>query len=729
MQPIIKEQQPIQQPQNSEVFFPTPGIQNPEFPAYDPAMEGKTPAVEAGPNPFAASPDAQYQTAKDSLDARLEMVNIAEKLDDNKKAEIANKVRRDYDIDYDSCAAWREQQKRLIEMARMDYMAGAEGQSNVRFPLLATAAIHFQSRAYAEFVRGDEAVLYKVIGKDEDGAKKVRSERLKRFANSQLFTTMKGWEDDEDQLLSSLPVLGCMLKKTFYCATTKQPVSKTLFPYEVVVNYAEKNIEDAARVTHVIELKPNEIKERMTGGVFLDTDMQLLTRTSEDGRSDDEDAPHIFLEQHRYLDLDDDGYQEPYVVTIHKDTEKLMRISARYNADGIIQADNGDIARIEPQHYFTRFLFLRSPDGGFYGLGLGALLYGLNEAASTIYNQLIDAGTQKNRPSGFLGRGITVGRTPGGGGLRLKPGEWRPVNNTGDDLRKNVFAMPAGEPSAVLFSLLGTTIDVSEKIAMMSDALTGEGAANQPATTTLALIEQGLKVFSAIMKRIFLAHKEEFIKLHRINRMFLSIDDYQNILDDPAATKDDFIEGTIDVLPVADPTTATDTQRLMRAKAVMELRGTGLNDNAIVKRYLEAIGIDEVEKILPQEQQADPAAALAIEKLQLENAKLQAEIDKIKSESDQKKAGIVFDKAKLRMDAIIADYEHNPKFRTDLTQGIKKADAELKNEPAQDAGKAPVRTESPAPQMTALEGKTPDIEPPGEAGLYNERGMESNNIE
>jgi len=272
-----------------------------------------------------------------------------------------------------------------------------------------------------------------------------------------------------------------------------------------------------------------------------------------------------------------------------------------------------------------------SIDGGFYGMGFGSLLMSTNTAINTLINQLIDAGTLSNRQSGFLGRGLKLGR---GKSIQLKSGEWKHVEVTGDDLKKNVFSMPVREPSTVLFQLLGLLIDCGKELASMTEILAGNSpGANVPAESVLALIEQGLQVYSAIHKRIYRAQYKEFSKLRRLNALYLDQMTYSTVLDDKAADiQADFATNDFDVVPVADPNNTTMLQRLMKAKAMLELRGQGLNDQEINRRYLLAMDINDIEKIIPDEKQPDPAEQMQMQKMQAELKELSAKIEKLKSE-------------------------------------------------------------------------------------------------
>ena len=569
-------------------------------------------------------------------EAMVLITNIAPKQPEKVLSDLTSKVIEGYKIDSDSRKDWEELNKQIIDLAKLlvkKKTYAGEIVANVKYPLIITACIQFAARAYPEMIKGNEIVKGKVIGKDPDNAKSERAKRLCDFMSFQILHEMQDWEEGVDQLLFTLPAIGCAFKKSYFDSLERRNVSEMAFADDVVVNYFAESLERTPRITHRIYLYHNEIIERINSGVFSKFNIAELGQATSDKTSDtDDETPHLFLEQHRWYDLDEDGYQEPYIVTVHAESQKLVRIAPRYATDGIIRNDQDEIIKIVPEHYFTRYLFMPSIDGGFYGMGFGSLLMSTNAAINTIINQLLDAGTLSNRQSGFLGRGLKLGR---GKSIQLKSGEWKHVEVTGDDLKKNVFPMPVREPSNVLFTLLGLLIESGKELAGMTEILAGNSpGANVPAESVLALIEQGLQVYSAVHKRVYRSQYKEFNKIRRLNALYLDQMTYITVLDDEDANiQADFATNDFDVIPIADPNNTTMLQRLMKAKAMLELRGQGLNDQEINRRYLLAMDINDIEKILPDEEQADPAEQMQLETLKAELEELSAKIEKLKSEA------------------------------------------------------------------------------------------------
>ena len=587
--------------------------------------------------------------------------NIVDQQSPDVIADITTKALEGYKIDLASRIEWEALNKQIIDLAKLHVKKktyAGEVVANVKYPLIIDACIQFASRAYPELIKGNKVVQGKVIGNDPDGTKYEKAQRISEFMSFQLLSHMDSWEEGVDQLLFTLPAIGCAFKKSYFDSIERKNVSELVFADDLVVNYFAESLERAPRVTHKIYLYHNEIVERITSGTFIKFNIAELGQATSDKTSDvDDETPHLFLEQHRWYDLDNDGYQEPYIVTIHAETEKLVRIAPRWASDGVIRTANdqgvqnpdGDIIKILPEQYFTRYLFMPAIDGGFYGMGFGSLLMSTNSAINTLLNQLIDAGTLSNRQSGFLGRGLKLGR---GKSIQLKSGEWKPVDVTGDDLRKNVFPMPIREPSTTLFQLLGLLIEAGKELASMTDILAGNSpGANVPAESVLALIEQGLQVYSATHKRIHRAQYKEFKKLRRLNVLYLDQMTYGTVLDNQQAiVQADFSSQDFDIEPISDPNATTMMQRLMKAKALLELRGQGLDDKEILRRYLLALDIEDIDKFFKEDDLGAQKEQLVMQEMQVKIEELSAKVEKLKAETEKIYADIPGSQVKQQKD-------------------------------------------------------------------------------
>jgi len=608
----------------------------------------------------------------DILDMMLMAENVAEELTQSQLLEIGRTVKDEYQIDKESRSDWEKRMTEALKLARQLRSAktwGGEVSANIKYPLISTACIQFSSRAYGNIVKGEDYVKVNVYGADESGEKKKRAERVRTHMNAQLSAATTGWEDEMDQLLIAMPLLGCAFKKTYRNFIDNTSVSEYVDPEQLVVNYWAKSMETAARATHVIEMTKNSYLEHTRSGLWRDAGIEnKQPDTSEEEKKNknddvrDTEATYVFLEQHRWLDLDGDGYKEPYIVTIHKASREVMRIVPRFRATSVIRNPNNEIIKILPDQYFTRYLFFPDFDANFYGLGFGILLSPVNETVNSIINQLLDSGTLQNRQSGFINRGIRLTKAGGSGSVKFKAGEWKFIKSAGDDLRKSIFPLPTKEPSATLFQLLGLMLEAAKDLASQAEVLSGEQRQpNVPATTTLALIEQGLKVFSSIYKRIHRALKSEFIKIQRLNMLYTTPEEYNRILDmydegefDPRI---DYDPSDLDIGPVSSTADVSDTQKIIKAEALMQVVGKGLDDQKILERYLDAIQIDNWKELVPETPPPNIPLIIHQQTMSLEMAKIQQAERKLDLEEREvmiKDAETFYKMVKLQADAVKA---------------------------------------------------------------------------
>jgi len=573
--------------------------------------------------------------------------NIAEDLDDQVLGKIASEVIRGYTIDEASRKEWIEENDEAMKVARQVMEKKTfpfPNSANVKYPLTASAALQFAARAYPELIQGREIVKAKVNGLDPDGSKKARAERVSQHMSFQLTEQMTEWEEEFDKLLHVLPIMGCMFRKTYWDTVLQRNRSDLCVADDVVVNNDHtRDLDSCRRITHKIYLYRNEIVERERAGIFIEG-------TTEELKSDeDSDDPHQLLEQHCWIDLDGDGYDEPYIVTVNLPNQKVLRIVARYDEGTIQMVDSGPnsgkVERIEPIQYFTKFSFIPDFEGKFYDYGFGRLLYPINESVNTTINQLLDAGALSNLQSGFLSK--QFGRVKNDT-IRLRPGEFKVLDLASHEMKDGVSLIPAKEPSSALFSLLGILIEAGRELASSSDIMSGQQAKSHvPATTTLALLEQGLKVFNAVFKRLYRSLTLEYKKLFRLNFIYLQNEEYFNILDEAQlVARQDYSAEDMDIRPVSDPNMSTDIQQMARAEALLQsIQLPGVDGWAVTRYYLKALKIPEEELALihpepvPQEPPPpDPAMVELQHKMETEKAMLPVEIEKIQSEIDLNRA-------------------------------------------------------------------------------------------
>ena len=566
--------------------------------------------------------------------------NVVDLLDSEELARISQVAINGYESDKESRSEWEKRNEEGMKLA-MQIHEGKdfpfENAANVMYPLISIASMQFAARAYPNLITGWDIVKAKVVGNDPDGTKASRASRVQTHMNYQLNEEMPEWEEDTDKLFTVLPIVGCCFKKTYFSINENRPVSVYIDPKDLVVHYKAKSMLTVPRITERYTLYPNEIMERIRSGMFIDFEFGEPNEKKDEDEEygNDEYQPHLFLEQHTWLDLDNDGYAEPYILNLHYDTKKVVRIFPRFGQNDVKVNDSGKVKKINARQYYTKFSFMHSPDGSIYDVGFGSsILRPINHTVNTVVNQLLDAGTLANCQGGFLGKGIGLGRGRSSGPIRLKLNEWLPINHSGDDLRKNMVPLPTHEPSAVLFNLLGFMVTAGEKLSSVTSLLMGEqNIQNEPATTSLARMEQGLKVFSAIHKRLHRSFTDEFKLIYRLNSENMDERKYFTILDDPKVVKDvyqtDYDKNSCDIIPTSSPEDVSNTQKLVKAQALMSLLNQGFNDMEIKKRYIEALQIPDQESILQPEPPApDPKMLLETEKMNLEKQKFLFELEK-----------------------------------------------------------------------------------------------------
>lgn len=581
---------------------------------------------------------------------------------------LGGEVVDDYTRDDGDRAEW----KRIVLKAQKSAAQESKGQkdypwnraSNVHYPLLTVAATQFNARAYPAIVRGDEAVSVKVVGADKGrpqmmqtpmgiipvpvigpdgqpvmgpdgqpqiqwavppGAKAARASRVKDYLNTVLFYRMKDWESDTDALLLQLPIDGCAFRKVWYDPAKQEQRAALVSALRIIVPQGARSLDTTPRLTEEIpDVYPNTIAERVRAGFYRD--VPLITE------NDDDQAPRLLLEQHRLIDVDGDGLAEPYIVTVDHATTKVLRIEANFGPRDVAMNDNGEVLSIAKQKFFVKYSFFPHPEGKFYDIGLGHLLEQIGDVVNTSINQLIDAGHAQVAGGGFIASGIRLqgnGRTST---LRFAPGEYKTVNGvTGDQLRNSIYERTLPGPSQAMVSILDMMLSAARDISSVKDVITGDASNNGQVGTTLALIEQGLQVFTAIYKRIYRSLREEFALIFSNIARFggeRAALDYLEVLDDQAADfATDFNAEDMDIRPVSDPTSVTRMQKLARAQFVMGLAANNplLDQAKVLRRVLEAADVEDADDLFAPPAQPNPLAQAGAE---AELAKTQSEASK-----------------------------------------------------------------------------------------------------
>lgn len=604
-----------------------------------------------------------------NINKLLASPNIADLLDERALNTIGYHVINEFNLDKESRIQWEKRVENAMKLALQVSEAKSfpwTNASNIKFPLVTIAALQFHSRAYPALIPSDQIVKVDYdssMSLDPRASKEIedRNKRVEKHMSYQLLKQDECWESEMDKVLITVPIVGCAFKKTYWDFNEDHPISENVLAKDFVVSYWTKNLKDCNRQSHVLYLSVNDVLSRQRRGIWTD-DFKIRPQQTiqEDDLSQAQDqaqgvyqpqsdpgTPFEFIEQHRWEDLDGDGFKEPYIITVHKDTRKVVRIVANYFETSIKRNDKNEILNIKPESYFTKYSFIPSPDGGFYDIGFGILLGPLNESINTIINQLVDAGTMANTAGGFLSRGIKIR----GGNYNFAPMEWKHVDSTGEDLAKGIYPLPVREPSQVLYTLLTTLVNYGERIVGSTDIMVGENVGqNTPAETSRTMAEQGMKVFAGIFKRTYRALNEEIRKVYRLNQLYL-----------PEETKfagggvlaTDYQDNSTDIRPAADPHVVSDVQRIMQAETLKQtaLMVPGFNVYNVMKRYLEALKIPNIDEVLPDPQgpnaiQSGPDVKVQVEQIKAQERKLSLEtkfklgVLKLQQETEVNKAKI-----------------------------------------------------------------------------------------
>ena len=531
--------------------------------------------------------------------------NLAEELEDKEVALIGKDLVRAYEDDKSSRKNWEDQYSKGLRMLgvvvedRQDPFPGASG---VHHPLLAEAATQFQARAIAEVFPPGGPVKTQVIGKVTD-KKLEQSQRVQDFMNFQLTQEIPDYFNELDQMLFYLALAGSAFKKVYFDNTLDRICSKFVPAEEFVISMENTDLETAERYTQVMKLTRNDIRKYQVSGVYKD--IPLNNAESTPGANDGDmveqtlqrlegmspsmaDKIHTVLEVHTNLDIGEDKYEValPYIVTIDLDSQIVLAIRRNWKEDDSLR---------RKRTYFIHYKYL--PGLGFYGFGLIQMIGGLQHASTGALRALLDSAAFANLNGGFRAKGARIE----GGDITVSPGEWVEVEAYGDDLRKSFIPLPFKEPSPTLLQLLGVLTESGRRFASIADAMIGDSAGSGPVGTTIALIEQGSKVYSAIHKRIHQAQGREFKLIYELNGEYLD-DEYsfEVIGGSQKIRRKDFTKA-ISVVPVSDPNIFSQAQRIALAQTGLQLAQASpdiVDVKEATKRFLQALNIPDYMDII-----------------------------------------------------------------------------------------------------------------------------------
>ena len=542
--------------------------------------------------------------------------NLAEFLDDSVLGGIGSDLQEKY-TDYKSSRQdWEMTYVKGLDLLGFTYKTRTQpfrNASGVTHPVLAESVTQFQSQAYKELLPADGPVRTQIIGKI-DSQKEEQAERVRDFMNYQIMTVMKEYEPEFDQMLFYLPLSGSTFKKVYYDAMLGRAVSKFIPSDDLIVPYTATSLEDAEAIVHVIKISENDLKKQQLSGFYKDVELgepplqqdeiekkQLELQGIRVSKQAD---VYTLLECHVNLDIegfeDKDqngeptGIKLPYVVTIEESSREVLSIRRNYKPNDPLK---------KKINYFVHFKFL--PGLGFYGFGLIHMIGGLSRTATQALRQLLDAGTLANLPSGFKMRGIRVRDDA----QPIQPGEFRDVDAPGGNLREAFLPLPFKGPDATLLQLMGIVVQAGQRFASIADMQVGDGNQAAAVGTTMALLERGSRVMSAIHKRLYAGLKNEFELLAKVFATYLPPVYPYDVVGGTREIKVTDFDDRVDILPVADPNIFSQTQRINLAQTEMQLAMSNPQMHNLYQVYrtmYEAIGVKNIDLILPPPQKPQP---------------------------------------------------------------------------------------------------------------------------
>ena len=538
--------------------------------------------------------------------------NLADLLPDSVLDPLGSELYANYTDYRESRREWERSYTQGLDLLGFQFEQRTrpfQGASGATHPVLAEAVTQFQAQAYKELLPASGPVRTQVLG-SPSREKQDQAVRVKNFMNYQLMDVMKEFEPEFDQMLFYLPLAGSTFKKVYYDDLMERAVSKFVTADDLVVPYSATSLEDAEAICHVIKMSGNDLRKQQVAGFYRDielgtpyaeeTELKKKERELEGTRSTGQQKNnpiYTLIECHVNLDLDGfedrgpdgvpTGIKIPYIVTIDNGSRKILSIRRNFRVD--------DPKKNKIQ-YFVHFKFL--PGLGFYGFGLIHMIGGLTRAATSALRQLIDAGTLSNLPSGFKQRGIRVRDDA----QSLQPGEWRDVDAPGGSLRDAFMNLPYKEPSATLLQLMGICVSAGQRFASIADMQVGDGNQQAAVGTTVALLERGSRVMSAIHKRLYASMKQEFTLLSDVFSTYLPPVYPYDVVGGQKEIKQTDFDAKVDILPVADPNIFSSTQRVAIAQTELQLAQSNPQMHNLYNAYrdmYEALGVKNIDQVLP----------------------------------------------------------------------------------------------------------------------------------
>jgi hypothetical protein len=542
--------------------------------------------------------------------------NLADDMSSSSLESLGQTLYDQYTEYKESRGDWEQSYKEGLELLGFKYERRTEpfrGASGVNHPVLAEAVTQFQATAYKELLPSDGPVRTQILG-NITVEKEEQSKRVKDFMNYQIMDQMKEYEPEFDQMLFYLPLSGSTFKKVYYDELLGRAVSKFVPAEDLIVPYSATSLDDTDAIVHVIKMSGNELRKQQVAGFYRDvklsdppvTENQLeekklqLEGISKDGQEDQYTLyeMHTNLDLEGYEDMDENGnptgIKLPYVITFADDNQTILSIRRNYKPEDPLK---------KKINYFVQFKFL--PGTGFYGFGLIHMIGGLTRTATAALRQLLDAGTLANLPAGFKTRGLRIRDDA----QPLQPGEFRDVDAPGGNIRDQFMQLPFKGPDATLLQLMGIVVQAGQRFASIADSQVGDMNQQAAVGTTVALLERGSRVMSAIHKRLYVGLKQEFKLLSEVFKTYLPSEYPYDVVGATRNIKVADFDDKVDILPVADPNIFSQTQRISMAQTQLQLAQTNPQIHDIYQAYrsmYDALGVKNINAILPQPSQPTP---------------------------------------------------------------------------------------------------------------------------
>lgn len=571
----------------------------------------------------------KLKNTKLNLDDLVDSANIADMIDPDDLQQIAYEVHRMAEFDRNSRYDWEMMADEVVSLARLESVpkhTPFENASNVKLPLMSTAALQFAASAVAEVIKNGEVVHFAVAGADPDNSAHQVGQGIQDHMNYQLLVESDEFPKVLDKLVHTYSLVGIMFTKVYY-NKIKQRVTIELIPYkDLYIHGDTTSLEDARRITHVIKMYPNDVIERMRYELFTELDRETL----ENDRVDhDGNETHELYEQHCYLDLDDDGYEEPYVVTILSKSQKALRVVPRYTAQSIIRNHKNKVICIKPIQFFTDFHFIPNPDGSYFSIGYGQLLYHANDAVNTLANQMINAGTLAHNPTGFIDQSVAA-RLPGGS-IETQMGKIVKLQTSGmAPIRDSIHLLEYPPPNPVMLSLMELIMGQSKELISLNDPTLGSAQVQNVTNAVMqSQLDNSNKVRENVYDRLIRSLQSVFQKYFDWNAIILP-EQTQFLIPgkNVPISSEDYRNAAIRIKPVANARVSSDGKRKQQSQVLMDLAhdpatGGVINAFGLAMMIAENEGIENPQNVI---QAPDPNPPQVIE-LQSEIAHKKAQTD------------------------------------------------------------------------------------------------------